>query len=93
MNIEKLILSNGVVNGWVPNICSMSGALSWENPQNENVIYGTPNWENKEGWTPFEVSNMNGDYNSITKIKLGGTLKEQYNQYKEMLVQIISKNL
>ena len=90
MNIEKLIVSNGSVNGWIPNICSMSGTLQWAHSNNENVIYGTPDWENEEGYTPFDISDVNGNYNDITKIKLDGTLEEQYNQYKKVLVQIIN---
>ena len=90
MNIEKLIVSNGPVNGWIPSVCSMSGALEWEHPENENIIYGTPDWENEDGLTPFDVSDVNGDYNSITVIKLYGTLEEQYIQYKEALEHIIN---
>ena len=90
MKIEKLIVSNGVVNEWNPNVCSMSGTLQWEHPENENIIYGTPDWENEDGLTPFDVADVNGDYNSITAIKLYGTDDEQYNQYKKVLVQIIN---
>jgi hypothetical protein len=90
MKIEELIVSNGPVYGWNPSIESMSGALGWEHSDNENVIYASPNWENDENLTPFAVCDVNGDYNDITNITLDGTLEEQYNDYKEVLIQIIN---
>ena len=90
MKIEKLILSNGPVNGWYPSICNMSGTLQWEHTDNENVIFGSPDWENDAGITPFAVCDVNGDYNDITSIELDGTLEEKYNQYKDVLAQIIN---
>ena len=90
MKIEELIVSNGPVYGWNPSIESMSGALGWEHSDNENVIYASPDWENDSGITPFAVCDVNSDYNDITSIELDGTLEEQYNQYKEVLVQIIN---
>jgi hypothetical protein len=50
------------VLGWKADLDTMSGSLGWFNPKTDAIIYATPNWENEDGKTPFEVTYPDGRY-------------------------------
>lgn len=60
-----------VFGTWTAHVEDMSGSLGWTNPYNPDVtIYATPNWENEDGKTPFELAYTDGSYKTVLVLNL-----------------------
>ena len=96
MNNREFISSYDVVkyvevDGGKSSMCDMTGSVAWirdgYEEDDDSTIYGTPNWENDEGITPFD--NIDGVHHD--DIKLYGSKMEQLIQYNNTLIKIIKK--
>jgi hypothetical protein len=60
--LEPEDLDGMSILGWKADVDTMSGSLGWFNPSTEMIIYATPNWNEEQGKTPFELSYPDGMY-------------------------------
>lgn len=85
------VLSIKSIGNWNVSECPMSGTIEWWNTKSDSIVYATPNWT-EDGIVPIDISNENGEYETLSQLSLKGSLSEQLNQYKEILKSIL-KNL
>ena len=84
------------VNGYSPELDSMSGSLGWSKGGEGAIIWATPTWENTT-ITPFDIQYPDtGDYESYCEIDFSDRPEpEQYKLYFTILVlaiEYIEKN-
>ncbi len=78
--------------GWTSDYDAMAGSIIWSNEKTEILIFGTPNWENENGETPFEVGyNQYGDYYPVLRLTSNErhTVKKQIEIYLATLKIVI----
>lgn len=73
--------------GWKADVDSMSGSLGWFNPSTEMIIYATPNWNEEQGKTPFELSYPDGMY--VQKLVLNLSKDNSVDQQKTFYLAVL----
>ena len=90
--LEAEDLVGETIGDWKCEIEGMSGCLLWSNPKSELVIYGTPNWEDTMGQTPFEYTDKDGDYQRamvLNYVDMKGDVEAQKLYYLKTLSFIL----
>jgi len=77
--------------GWKADLDTMSGSLGWFNPNTEMIIYATPNWNEEQGKTPFELSYPDGMYvkKLVLDLSKDNTVDQQRSFYMAVLKSVI----
>ena len=87
---NEMILENGSIGNWIPSEDSMSGTIEWCNPQSENVLLATPNWE-EDGIVPIDMSSDDGmNYENVIEVVLSGSKLEQIHQYETIVESVLA---
>jgi len=88
--LEELILGQESVMGWDVYPDTNIGTIRWENIDSEISILATPYWENEDSMTPFDITDEDGNYQSVMNQKLIGTNEERLAQYITTLKEVIT---
>jgi len=89
--LEPEDLDGMTILGWKADLDSMSGSLGWFKNGSDMIIYATPNWDDEDGKTPFELSYDDGRYTRKRVLKLSkkNSVDEQRSSYLAVLKSVI----
>lgn len=78
------------VLGYTPSMCGLSGSLSWFNPNTKIEVWATPNWEDEDGFVPFDydISDGYGDVRHATELRLDDRMSKD----QQVSVYVVTLN-